>query len=456
MKKLNIASDTDHGRTSQEECPESIELITDLQTDSKKKIEQVLSDTRSVTVRLLDCNRDLYQLYNVFKVHREEIQRSFDSTHDSLYLNLIIGLARSPIPEHHNFALEFIARNFEIVKKFFFEDGANNLLAANALLELVNGRINESALVYPFIEEAFENNMHFEKSIYFLGEAISIRNCDNRFWCLIERYLEKSGLPKKCLVDWVKSNSVSRGRAINWNLRRLYELENHKPGSAKVLYEEFGISCFARYPIEVLLDQVEQKDDLSKPYGIFLVAKEDYEGAFYTNKWLKNFYAKLKAEKINLRVIECSRKFTIGRRMVEFDGKYNSSKQQPENRHKVSFAVIEAHGRPDLMNLDSGHEKHNKDKGKFIFPEDFSKSGVQKVKNFMESDAPIILNSCSTGQIDGIAHKLSSDFNCPVTGPLGDTALANIDIDKTESGKLKLNATYLEGPAMKYPWRGSH
>ncbi len=62
------------------------------------------------------------------------------------------------------------------------------------------------------------------------------------------------------------------------------KLEQLRPGITKILIDRYGIYSFARYPLDLLVEQYDTRDEKDVPYSTFVVSREDHSGAILTLK----------------------------------------------------------------------------------------------------------------------------------------------------------------------------
>ena len=222
------------------------------------------------------------------------------------------------------------------------------------------------------------------------------------------------------------------------NFRYLKNLEDKRPHSASFLADEFGIMNFGRYPLEMLIDQYDNAEDMEHPYGIVITAARDYNGAFYNGREeevLNSLSNQLNKENYKVRMVESGGKFTFARFLVRFNEKYGA-------RQKISFAIIRTHGNKDCLSLGDWSEDEEKKAITSFHSRDLKKSKtLEKIKQFFTDHATIILDSCSTGQRDGIAQNIFKQLGIQVLAPKKNGGIDSIDI-KNNNNKLDFNVKY--------------
>jgi hypothetical protein len=253
------------------------------------------------------------------------------------------------------------------------------------------------------------------------------------------------------------------------NLEAARRLESRAPGSAKALYEQFGIANFSRYDREMLLRQLEKSGE-DVPYGLVIYPEADWNGAFFQNKkQLAEMALKLRMGRLETRIVEVGSQRELTRRVVMFDKKYAPA------GHKISFAIIGGHGESSSVSLGTKGEYSSppplpeqenypmeleewksrvlsSDKGKFTIRDITEGRGINRAaEKFFNESAPIVLVSCSTGVEGGIAESASGKFGWEINAPNVPTNLKNISVSFDSDNRPKFDVEYFaEESSMKY------
>lgn len=205
----------------------------------------------------------------------------------------------------------------------------------------------------------------------------------------------------------------------------IFKLENKAPGLTEWLRATQGVKFLARYPIDLLLDQFNYKDDSKTPWGILVYPYSDHSGAFYEDSWfLSTIRSQINglSKKYRIRIVE-GEGLTLAKILVRLHKKYGP----------VSFGFIGGHG--DKSSIEFGENfvitKRQLENGKG------TKRFIQKL---CPKDTPIILNSCLTGKTDGIAQSLSK-LGLVVDAPVKSVHLSKIEFHH-KNGRMEINATY--------------
>jgi hypothetical protein len=260
-------------------------------------------------------------------------------------------------------------------------------------------------------------------------------------WKAVRSTLEKLGLPYDEFVQaWMKSTKSEKiGSAVYDNLKVITELEEAKKGTTLFLYREFGILDFGRYPSALLLKQVEEVEDTSKPWGVIMYPRNDWNGAFYADKdAFEELLTSVKGE-FSLRVVECEGKRDVARNLIKLDRKYNPS---DGSGHKVSLAIIGGHGTENTIRFGGDDDRH------VLRTEDLLGKGTAKASQFFEVNPTIILVSCSTGAEKGIGQELSEKFGAKVIAPKIPTNISGLHASRNRGqSKFRFNATFRDKEA---------
>lgn len=237
-----------------------------------------------------------------------------------------------------------------------------------------------------------------------------------------------NGLSANTINEWrTSTDREDMHHAITRNFMSVFELESQRPGIASALNKEFGISCFGRYPKNLLIAQYDNKDKKEEPYGVIINAKEDYNGAFYGNV---NTYNKLFAQLQNrqkIRVFEVESPLDIVRVLNQGRHKYG----------KISFAIIGGHGTEKSVwfGRDFSSRKPS------LRQEDLKRKGASALTLAFVENPTIILNSCSTGALGGIGEDMSN-LGATIIAPPTPAAIKDIDVSIDHQGRPQFNVEY--------------
>jgi len=202
------------------------------------------------------------------------------------------------------------------------------------------------------------------------------------------------------LVNPFDTRAVDPVLSVRNNLMEMRRLELHQKGAPKTLVEDFGISCFSRYPEGMLDDQIDQIDDVDTPYGLVVSSIGDHSGTFYRKSALDSINSLLRQCKNlghNLRVIETDGNVDFLKKLLVLDKKYNKPTGQ-----RIKFGVINGHGNEEAMQIGMDHSSVITTQD--VLSNDFKRAS----QRFFEEGAPIVLQACLVGKKDKLA-QLASD-----------------------------------------------
>lgn len=249
---------------------------------------------------------------------------------------------------------------------------------------------------------------------------------------MVRRMVERYGLSYDELWDVWKGSYTQHGPEpqIANNIKRIISIEEQRSGGAKLLYEQFGIRNFERYPISILIGQIDTFDQKDKPYGILVGATHDWNGAFglWSNKevW-DRLYSEI-GDQYDFRIVEADGKMELARRLLFLDRKYGE-------RQKISFAFLCGHGTDDYIVFGGSHNRN------LIHVDDLKGKGVGRSGGFFVEHPTIVLVSCSTGVPGGIGQRLSSVLGAKVIAPDVPTNIGAVDPVISDGG-MTFNVEY--------------
>lgn len=230
---------------------------------------------------------------------------------------------------------------------------------------------------------------------------------------------------------------------MNDNMTALLQLEAHEQGISKVLYEEFGIRDFARYPTDLLIKQYNERNNTVLPYGVAVMPYQDYNGAFYnTKKALGNLSSKL-ADTYTFRIVEAATPEEATQRLLMLRKRYGK---------KIDFGLLGGHGSLDSIQLGNLHSGvlNAEDLMDSVWKQKKRTPDVRfanrrpgaLIRHIFQPDAPVALESCSTGGDKGIGQKFS-ELGLHIYAPSIDTSMSLFEPIFDENGKVKeLNVKY--------------
>ncbi|MFZ2152958.1 MAG: hypothetical protein WAV41_02770 [Microgenomates group bacterium] len=266
---------------------------------------------------------------------------------------------------------------------------------------------------------------------------------------LIKPYLklmaEVAGLPVEISDDvvcsWLTLNrellnkdgdEVYKGRlrrAVKKNIKSILEIcsRSQEFGSQVILdlYKQFGITHFGRYSSDILIDQWNNRDNLSSGYGLWVGCYDDYNGSFYQNidkiDLLSDDAAILG---MKMRIIESRDKTSLAKRIYNLDKKYGEN-------NKISFMVISGHGSADSVQLGNFGNTDSS-----ITTADLYGRSANKMKKFYSQRMPVAFAACSTGIDGGIAQHYSIFTGGHAVGPRDVSSLDTISLARRKRGAI--------------------
>lgn len=255
-----------------------------------------------------------------------------------------------------------------------------------------------------------------------LMQLDSIPGYEEEIGSYLDQEVEKTGLDLSELeTAWMQTGKEESYKSLRlYNLFQLLRLEKEVPGAGSELFHQFGIADFARYPIEVLRKQYENKDNVEDPYGIMLYPRSDWNGAFYhEDEMIEKLHASL-GGRYQLRIIECEGKWDIARQLISLNRKY----AEAEDGHKIAFAIVSGHGNKNIIDFGGTDPRHR------LHVDDFLNKGIERTSSFFEGSPTFIMVSCTTGTEGGIAQEMSRSLSATVIAPSGITSLKSIAMNE--------------------------
>ncbi|MBI4036656.1 hypothetical protein HY386_02140 [Candidatus Daviesbacteria bacterium] len=151
-------------------------------------------------------------------------------------------------------------------------------------------------------------------------------------------------------------------------------LEQLRPGITKYLIDNYGILAFARYPLDLLTEQYDTREEKDVPYTILVAARHDHNGAMlFLKDEISCFHKQAKALGIRLKICEAE----------NLEGIIQTTNTVAYHHGQISCVLLVEH------ELDAGISELEWDRSIFT------------------SSAVIGLISCFTGAENGTAQLLS-------------------------------------------------
>lgn len=332
-------------------------------------------------------------------------------------VGLLRGIAISEI-ESPGSAL-FFRKNFGTQLLGMSQSEARLLSVMFENLERKNGRqIREAAptdakeLIRTYFVEAFEELQITEKQ---QDELL-------RVWVACAK-------PKRMLLIALRCLEVMRGLEFSLAARDFRE-----PSGAILQYflVQRGIRVFARYTQEELLEQYKERNTpgdyalMSSPYTDWneVFSSADTQAVFSTLR------GQCKQLGIPLRSCEAGDSRGLLRRVIQISQDVNGyfdKNSQDSDLSKMVFWLFNAHGEIDNVHL--GNETDSEDRFKNrIALTDLLNVTKETFSRLYRSGISIVLNSCKTGEPDGLAQTASYIVDGEVIGPRFKTALRKLTL----------------------------
>lgn len=255
----------------------------------------------------------------------------------------------------------------------------------------------------------------------------------------LSKFIESKGLdPQIMLKAWKHSRDN-----FLFNPNSLRKIEGKRPGSALVLNKEFGIRSFGRYPEEILINQFDTRNEDS-PYGVFLYARGDHNGAFSQDIGINRKFWNDVKDKYVIRILEAGSLFEIGRRFISLDNRYGE-------KNKISFALIAGHGVKNSIAFGDGALTQLGLSSKGVLDKKHLQGdGAKRIKDFFVPNPEIVLFSCSTGKEGGIGQSVSDIYSANVVAPEIPAYPVDIRANFDENGKIHINSTFKDDSQRNY------
>lgn len=237
--------------------------------------------------------------------------------------------------------------------------------------------------------------------------------------------LDGYGLKPKIIGEWMNTHKEKkRIKMVRKNWKRLLALESENPGIARVLYDEFGISNFARYPKEILIKQyAERNSKKRRAYIAIISAKGDRDGALYRDVGIFRKLFRQTKKQYRLLVWEVGNERDLIRVLNVSRKRYG----------KIALGFVNGHG--DKLSIVLGKTNGYREE---LTKKDLEQRGPRAVRRAFIKNPIIILNSCKAGLPKGIASYISEMLGAKVFAAKGRAWIGNIDVRISPQGKLKV------------------
>jgi hypothetical protein len=275
--------------------------------------------------------------------------------------------------------------------------------------------------VEQFIGNKIQNALETETVSTFIEQSVEYPAIFELFTTQIGSYLEsRYGIHDgKAMAKAWKNGAIW---PLEQNLEMLKLLESAEGGAVKLLHEEYGINEFARYPIDLLVEQARNHEK-DVPYGAMIFPSDDHNGAFDKIN-LDEFYQGTQG-KHTTRIFEASSTTDLARYFIKMEKRQN----------KIGYLLLAAHGETDGMSF--GIEERG-----FLDIKTLEKmTTLPRLRALLEDDASVALVSCSTGADEGFAQVLSEKTNTEIQAPKVTAYGQRISVHY-EEGKPKMTVEF--------------
>lgn len=276
----------------------------------------------------------------------------------------------------------------------------------------------------PLLEDLWKNEDFLRGALTFSGEwafredksfksEIPFTQIPAGYAEVLYKVFDSIGFDKKAADELLSAYWTFRGSNLNGahlndshatatyvNVSRMIALENISQGSARLLYNKYGIRHFIRYSPTRLLAQA--RGEIEGPLMISFAAIGDWNGAFTD---LEKELDILEEGSQKAVVVEGGSLIEAGRRIVRV-----AKENEP-----IEKLIIFGHGREDAVELNINEP------GSTFFTQQQVKDskGIGRLieRKIFREDARVIFGSCSTGAKGGIAESLSKKAGVRVDAP---------------------------------------
>ncbi len=197
------------------------------------------------------------------------------------------------------------------------------------------------------------------------------------------------------------------------------DLESVHHGSARFLFDTYGIRAFHRYGADILAKQFEESSQ-QIPYGVVLTTYRDWGDGFTAmHEELRDIVSQLPTG-VTIRIVEGKNGLDAVRKLVSLHRQY---KDQP-----FRFAIVETHshgGEHIVFSADDGDNPKTGVPGA-IRKEHLRGSGSNRIESYFSKNAPIILMGCKSGMKDGIGEALEKAVSRAIYVAEDDTTAAEV------------------------------
>ena len=292
---------------------------------------------------------------------------------------------------------EFQIENFSTLLKRISKDGKSAL--QNEVLDLFNQKLDQQIKILEDKNDPGQEKVYQRKGAkLFIYKACTLSEIDENIktktWKYIDKLLADFNMNTKDIFNpWFNIEKDLWEGDIEDHINKMSELEKARPGAVRILFNEFGITLFKKYPAELLIEQFDKRN-VDMPYGIYATTHEGRENALGVEQRFSN--PKLLVEKgVTLRFFEFSNPLGLIKKVATLDKRYGE-------KNKISFAILSAHGntKGDKAFL-GGIER------KYVSSEDLTPEWIEYLKNFFTKNPRFLFISCYLGKEDQFAQTFT-------------------------------------------------
>lgn len=232
------------------------------------------------------------------------------------------------------------------------------------------------------------------------------------------------------------TKNLDRLARFKWqikNMERIYDLELHRPGSAKILYTQFGIRNFARYDLGDLIEQYDLRDDVGHDWVLAVTSVGDHNGAFAS---MYHKERKKADDQATTRFIEAKDPDELERFLTEMKAKYATHK-------KAQYGILGGHGTAKGIALSNKEDNR-------VSRHDILRKIGPIIASILDADGEfgkkvLILASCSTGKTDETLYPVGRTFaisGITTYAPKKDAWIRRVSFIETDDGFLEPEIMY--------------
>ncbi len=391
------------------------DLVKDFTNKTMESLKGVMRSINKDIEKQNSSNTEIENNKNKLLKINQELLDFFDTGHpsmrDSHFENSKEDFLNSF--KHHYGAL---LNNEENILEFWHPSLLNKVSTPNAsknqeeVFDLLNKKLDEELNV---VNSPITTDDYFEKHTRkdaqeFIIKTIQLaeknKNIQEKCFAYFDTFLKKFNLNTQDIFNpWFTNEKEISELITERHLEKMNELEDSRPGSVRILFDEFGIALFGKYPVEVLIDQFDQRDSDLK-YGVFATSHENSIDALANEEEFLNF-AFLKQNNVALRFFEFQNAFGLFRRLKKLDERYGK-------QNKISFGIINAHGADEGKSMLLGGSQKD-----IAEEKDLTTDRINAITSVFDENPNFLFLSCDTGKENSFASSFSKMTGATVIAP---------------------------------------